>query len=256
VIARKLLALAPATAASLVLLSVAACGGTTSAKSLTAPSSAGPATTATPRYDLTTPPEIVREAFEAMLDLRTVRIATRTSQDSSVLTVNSSGAGPCSGAVAFPGATAEFISTSAATYLRGPDQFWRLYGTAGDAKLMRHLDGRWGKLPVLSQFRNACDFRTFLDSTNLEHQPLARLYVDSQHRFADQEVVEISTGEPPRKTSILVSTSPPHYILGLVDVEPTGTSTSDFSKINALLKIAVPPDSDTVDLIGRAQLAP
>lgn len=196
--------------------------------------------------------EIADAAISAMKSLSSMRArGSIADEDGSQIGIDLlvDADGTCEGSVSFESATAQIIALGDDQYLKGSEAFWAASVDAERGPQIHSLIGdRWVRMPKeTTDFSEFCDLDEMLSAVDgdlfSDGEPLRGDVVDTEAGQA----IELFGKDDGGTTTLLISTSTPHYILsGSNDGDEGGGIT--FSDFNKVVKVKVPTGDEIADM--------
>lgn len=155
--------------------------------------------------------------------------------------------GTCGGTVEYRRATARFVSTGDATYLKAGIDFWGVADRRQGEQFVAALDGRWAKIPVDDDIDGICD----LDDEVARHEgALDDLVVGWVTPYDDHKAAVLVASEGDAVVlQLYVDVEEPHHLLGYEDRSPGGGAL-DYFDFGTDKPVRVPRSGEFVAL-GR-----
>jgi len=194
--------------------------------------------------------DIEAQAATDMKTLNSVHIAgtvTTSEGGDAAFDIDASKGGDCSGTMTIKGGTAQILSVSGTSYLKGDEAFWTANAGAQAQALIQLLGDKWLKTGGSdSQLAELCDLDKFLDGLDKDQGTADAKGETSEINGVD--AVEITSEKDGATAHIWVAVDGKHYIVKLVTEGGDQPGTLTFSDFDKELHVTAPPADQVTDL--------
>ncbi len=199
--------------------------------------------------------EIKEAVLEDMRDADSLRLSGTFAEAGAetTLDIGISESGDCAGSLTSEGGTAQIISGSDGTFLKGDEAFWNVAAPGAADQILAMLGDKWALVPPeqASSLAEFCNLQNFLDELEEDDEEgEASGEKGDTEEIDGREALEIigedeETGDP---THVWVAVEEPHYILRVgSDSEDEGGEIS-FTDFDEPVDTTPPSEDEYVDL--------
>jgi hypothetical protein len=193
--------------------------------------------------------DIEAQAATDMKALNSMHIAgsVSTSGGEAAFDIDASKGGDCSGTMTIKGGTAQILSVSGTSYLKGDEAFWTANAGAQAEAVIAMLGDKWLKTSGSdAQLAELCDLDKFLDGMDKDKGT-----GDAKGEITEingVDAIEITSEKDGATTHAWVAVDGKHYIVKLETEGGEQPGTLTFSDFDKELNVTAPPADEVTDL--------